>query len=103
MKRQNRRAHLVLETLEARDLMTLGLYSVLNQPALVDFQTPALSPVVTYSPGALGQTSVAAQILAAPPVLASNPGAAHTLYLNFAGDSRSQWSNSQGTYNNVVT
>jgi hypothetical protein len=103
MKRQNRRPHLVVETLEARDLMTLGLYSVLNQPALVDFRTPALSPIVTYSPDALGQTSVAAQILAAPPVLASNPGAGHTLYLNFAGDSRSQWSNSQGTYRNVVT
>src|SRR5262249_47298528 len=97
------RIQLTVEALETRNLLSLTLSStLLNQQPLVTAVQPVnytpLTSVVSRPPSSSVDSSVGH--LLDPkyqiPERSSLPGAAHTLYLNFGGDSRSTWTGYTG-------
>src|SRR5262245_40439441 len=90
-----------VENLETRNLMTIGLSSLLQSPII----TPSLTTTYTaptgsiYTAPAEDGSKVADIVLEAQlhpviydvPQFSSLPGAPHTLYLNFGGDYRDGW------------
>src|SRR5207253_3279587 len=112
-----RPARLSVEPLEDRRLMAAFAGSLLSirpptDAPIVRVQSTSPSPVLTtpadegltatsvfqeptaLSPSAFESVIGASRdtLLATVPALSSNPGASHTLYLNFGGDYRDSWS-----------
>jgi hypothetical protein len=90
-----------LEALESRELMTLGLSSLVSNSLVSNslvsstlVSKPITTSVITQKTTISSDLSA---ILLNPiyqiPQLSSMPGSAHTLYLNFGGDSRADWFN----------
>jgi hypothetical protein len=108
MNRKNRaRFQPGFEALESRELRTVGLSSVLT-PSLASVALAANAATATTLGDATSNTGTPALNKVATsvneqsviqslqpdhqiPALSSSSGSAHTLYLNFAGDSRSDW------------
>jgi hypothetical protein len=103
VNRQNRTRFLpCLEALESRELKTVGLSSLVSTTLASHTVVATTAPAATFTtftPIDLA-SSLSDQSLIKYldpkyqlPQLSSLPGSAHTLYLNFGGDSRADWFN----------
>src|SRR5207249_1879881 len=79
------RVALRVEALEERELMAGGLADLVR----ADISNVFLDGSIVFAPQ--------------PPALSSNPGAAHTLYLDFNGHFEPTWSSDGMSFTNVVT
>lgn len=114
-RRPDRQARLGVETLEERQLLSFGglfapptaplTSAITNQPASLSpslLSTPPLDvggvldtnagQVLNFGSVVGTSSDMASELEAIVPALSSNSGASHTLYLNFGGDERAQWS-----------